>query len=62
MILALPSLGFKRYQRNMPSAGNNSAAISADHHRQEDEGADIVRCPLKYGVLRSTDAEGQQRV
>ena len=61
MILALPILGFERYQ-NMPLAGNNSAAISAAHHRQEDEGANTVWCPLKYGVLRSTDAEGRQRV
>ena len=57
MIMALPKLGFKIYQRNMPLAGSNSAAISAARHRQEDEGADIVRCPLNYGVLRSTDAE-----
>ena len=33
MILALPILGFKRYQRNMPLAGNNSAAISTARHR-----------------------------
>ena len=46
----------------MPLAGSNSAAFSAARHRQEDEGADIVRCPLKYGVLSSTDAEGRQRV
>lgn len=53
--LALVAMGLRTYASGIPIVANCSAAIAAACHTSSDEdGAEIVRLPLKYGVIDVT--------